>query len=64
MKEQQVIFHGGCLGCDSQHLYGKKRCVGCQYFECNWDLPNLSTEHLRINAEMARIRQDFRNSTY
>jgi hypothetical protein len=37
-----TIFHGGCVTCESQEIYGKSRCSGCQYFESNWSLPDLS----------------------
>jgi hypothetical protein len=37
-----TIFHGGCVTCESQIIYGQSRCNGCQYFGANWDLPDLS----------------------
>ena len=36
------IFHGGCLRCKSQEKHGIRRCLGCQYFEADWDKPDLS----------------------
>lgn len=41
---ERVIYHGGCVTCDSQEIFGKRRCVGCQYHKANWALPNLSTD--------------------
>lgn len=42
-SNDHVIFHGGCLSCQSQQLHGIDRCKGCQYFKANWNLPDLST---------------------
>ena len=39
-----VIFHGGCLRCESQQIHGIDRCTGCRYFRANW-----TKEDLRIN---------------
>lgn len=39
----KINYHGGCQECDSQEIYGKRRCNGCQYRVPNWGLPNLST---------------------
>ena len=39
-----IIFHGGCLGCNSQRNHGIGRCKGCQYFRANWNNPNLHIE--------------------
>lgn len=39
---KQVVFHGGCLGCISQSLHSRVRCVTCRYFESNWNLPDKS----------------------
>jgi len=36
------IFHGGCHGCTQQDKFGVGYCVGCQYHDPNWDLPDLS----------------------
>lgn len=58
---EQIIFHGGCNLCESQKLHGLARCTGCQYFEANWDLPDLNTNHaeknkeLNLNRELAKI---------
>ena len=37
-----IIFHGGCHDCSSQKLYTIDRCEGCQYFNANWNLPDLT----------------------
>lgn len=62
VNSEKVIFHGGCVNCNSQEMYGKKRCVGCKYFECNWDLPNLSTFEEIEGKRMAKIREEFRDA--
>ena len=36
------IFHGGCLNCTSQYVFGLMRCVKCKYFKHDWSLPDLS----------------------
>lgn len=51
---EKVIFHGGCVCCDSQTKFGKERCVGCCYFEANWDLPNLRINDKEIKIERSR----------
>lgn len=40
---KQVIFHGGCLGCNSQEAFGLQRCDGCCYRHADWNLPRLCT---------------------
>lgn len=36
-----IIFHGGCVGCKSQMLFGINRCRGCKFFKSDWSKPNL-----------------------
>lgn len=36
------IFHGGCIKCVAQDFEGVKRCLGCKYFDPDWDKPDLS----------------------
>jgi len=43
-KMNKEIFHGGCLPCYSQEIYGTARCKGCQYYEPDWDLPDLTIQ--------------------
>lgn len=56
----KIIFHGGCVTCQSQEIFGKARCVGCQYFEADWRLPNLNTQDNIREREMKVIRDNFR----
>ncbi len=42
MKKKQHIFHGGCHGCTQQHVHLLKFCAGCQFFDADWNLPDLS----------------------
>lgn len=44
ISTEQYIFHGGCYGCTQQNIEGVEFCMGCQYFEANWDLPDLNNE--------------------
>jgi hypothetical protein len=55
----RYVFHGGCVGCQSQEIYGEGRCAGCQYLEGNRQLPDLSVseyEAREIETERARRR--------
>lgn len=59
---EKVIFHGACLACNSQELFGKIRCLGCSCFEHNWKLPNLS---LKVKEEREKLeikRAEFKNA--
>ena len=45
-------FHGGCSGCDRQHRDGDVgNCVGCQYMEHDWSLPDLNPKHAARRAK-------------
>jgi len=46
-------FHGGCEGCSRQKELGVDRCVECQFFDANWDLPNLNNS-LPSKADLKR----------
>ena len=37
------VFHGGCLSCETPYNKGIGVCRGCQYFTCNWNMKDLST---------------------
>lgn len=54
------LFHGGCHGCTMQSRVGIKGCVGCMYFEGDWDLPDLNDEHARQAARMNDVRRKAR----
>ena len=58
MSEKKVIFHGGCVPCSSQEEQGVDRCVGCQFFDANWNLPDLSInrERDKMNVYKNEIR--------
>ena len=36
------IFHGGCLSCTQQEKHGINFCYDCQFFDADWNKPNLS----------------------
>lgn len=42
-RNDQIVYHGGCLGCKSQNQFGLNRCVGCKYFLFD-NKPNLFIE--------------------
>lgn len=50
----ETIFHGGCIGCLTQAKIGVLGCKKCQYFEANWELPDLST---RNKTEADKIKE-------
>lgn len=41
-QNNQTIFHGGCIGCTQQQINGVEFCKGCQYYQADWNLPDLS----------------------
>ncbi len=47
-KKEIVIFHGGCHDCTQQFIQpaGVDFCVQCQYFDADWDLPDLNNRDL------------------
>ena len=49
----RVEFHGGCRGCSQQAIHGVDFCYNCQYFEANWEKPNLNNRP-PSEAELAR----------
>ena len=50
------IFHGGCHDCTMQTKKGLGYCVGCKFFECNWNLPDLNDVHLKEEERLIEIR--------
>tara|TARA_R110000868_G_scaffold76573_6_gene220166 strand:- start:4401 stop:4826 length:426 start_codon:yes stop_codon:yes gene_type:complete len=54
---EQIKFHGGCNGCTMQTKQGIVGCVGCQFFEGNWGLPDLNDSHADEERQMAEIRK-------
>ena len=64
------ILHGGCIGCSMQDTKGIGYCIDCQYFECNWDLPDLNDWHAKdkrrnIARNIAKaLRRDFWKRVY
>lgn len=58
------IFHGGCVGCLRQDRVGVDRCIECQCFKTNWNLPNLSecppteTDYLRMEIEAKALKDE------
>lgn len=53
----KTLFHGGCHGCTMQEIKGIGGCVGCQYFEGDWSLPNLNDEYSREKKKLDEIRE-------
>jgi hypothetical protein len=55
-----IQFHGGCAGCTQQESKGTDFCVGCQFFDGNWDLPNLSNRPPnKAEIERERLKKKF-----
>lgn len=50
------------MTCDSQVIFGKKRCLGCQYFDSDWSLPDLNTSHAEKKLTLDEIRKVFRDA--
>ena len=55
--KDQIVFHGGCLGCTRQLTKPLTFCVGCQYFDAEWDLPSLSNGYSSEDATELRRRE-------
>jgi hypothetical protein len=39
-----------------QNKKGIKYCVGCQYFDADWSLPDLNDEHAKEAERIVRIK--------
>jgi hypothetical protein len=56
-----IYFHGGCLGCTQQQVQKSYTfCQGCQYFDANWDLPNLNN---RPPTKAELLREKIKTNT-
>lgn len=60
------IFHGGCHGCVAQELHGVHRCVGCQYFDAEWNKPDMSIkpEEDARKERKKQIRREAKGRTF
>lgn len=57
-----VVFHGGCIGCTQQAIQpkGVDYCIGCQYFDADWKLPNLNNkEPSEADKTRRELKQKF-----
>ena len=57
------IFHGGCVDCTMQDKKGIGYCVGCQYFNCDWSLPNLNNKDRKEKKRIDSVRDKARAMT-
>lgn len=58
----KMVFHGGCLSCDSQAIKKLSRCKGCQYFRADWSKPDLKLNGEEYKKEILRAKlKDFVN---
>jgi|688.fasta_scaffold10227_6 hypothetical protein len=61
----KYIFHGGCVSCQSQEIYGEERCAGCQCLEANWQLPDLRiSEYEAREIETERVRRRIKGLSF
>lgn len=61
--EKLHLFHGGCHGCTQQKEHGPEFCVKCQYFDANWELPNLNNRPpTETELLKKRIKEKYRNT--
>jgi hypothetical protein len=42
-SRENLLFHGGCIDCETPTNKGVKTCLSCRYCYPNWHLPNLSS---------------------
>lgn len=47
MEIKKGLYHGGCVGCAQAEQGGTTVCLGCQFFDANWNLPDKNDEHER-----------------
>jgi len=50
------LFHGGCHDCTMQDKLGMGYCVGCQYFNADWKLPDLNDSHIKKEKKLNKLR--------
>ncbi len=55
---EMFLFHGGCHGCTRQSVEGVRFCMGCQYFDADWKLPDLNN---RPPTEAELVRERLKN---
>lgn len=58
IKGPQVIFHGGCNGCTRQDSHGVDGCFDCQFFDADWNKPDLNN---RPPDREERLRKDIKS---
>jgi len=52
------MFHGGCKGCTMQDKKGISYCVGCQYFDTDWSLPNLNDSYISEQEKINKVKAE------
>jgi len=57
----RIVFHGGCLECNSQNIHGVDRCKGCTYFKFDHDLPNLKIKGTPHPGSVISSQEEFNN---
>ncbi len=53
-------FHGGCIDCTMQDSKGLGYCVGCCYFDANWNLPNLNDSAQKELSRIEKVKEKAR----
>jgi len=46
-----IHFHGCCMGCTRQETEPLNYCMGCRYFNAEWELPDLNNRPLTLAEE-------------
>lgn len=56
------MFHGGCHRCSMQEKNGVEYCVGCQFFDADWNLPDLNDARIAESDRINKIKTEARKN--
>lgn len=60
IESKRGLFHGGCCECKQAKQGGTAVCVGCMYFERNWNLPNRNDVAIQEEKVLHTLRRRVR----